>query len=78
MNSGSRPKNPAKFWEERARSSWEQIDIMEEALKESVKLQSHYAKLLNMYDGGERMQFNNADEWMDRLRSLNLREENEI
>jgi len=38
------------------------------ALEESVKLQSHYAGLLNIYDGGERMQFASAKEWTDRLR----------
>jgi hypothetical protein len=36
-------------------------------LEESVKLQSHYADLLNMYDNGERLQFENADEWLLRL-----------
>ena len=41
-------------------------DIME-ALTESVKLQSHYAKLLNMHDEGERMIFNSIDEWLERL-----------
>lgn len=41
-----------------------------EALKESVKLQSHYAELLNMYDGGERIIFNNADNWIKRLEYL--------
>ena len=66
--------NPAEHWESVARSNFKRIDQLEEALKESVKLQSHYAKLLNMYDGGERMQFNNADEWVDRLRSLKEKE----
>ncbi len=37
------------------------------ALEESVKLQSHYAKLLNMYDGGQRISFATADEWITRL-----------
>jgi len=37
------------------------------ALEESVKLQSHYAGLLNMHDGGERKQFADAQAWMDRL-----------
>jgi hypothetical protein len=40
------------------------------ALEKSVKLQSHYANLLNMHDGGERMQFENAAAWIKRLRSL--------
>ena len=38
------------------------------ALAESVKLQSHYAKLLNMYDGGQRSTFT-AEEWLDRVSS---------
>lgn len=43
---------------------------MREALEESVKLQSHYAKLLNMHDGGERLQFHSAEEWVARLAAL--------
>lgn len=41
-----------------------------DALEESVKLQSHYAELLNMYDGGARRVFKNATEWLDRLEEL--------
>ena len=41
-----------------------------EALRESVKLQSHYAGLLNCYDGRTRMQFASAEEWIDRLALL--------
>lgn len=37
------------------------------ALHESVKLQSHYAGLLNMHDGGERRKFESADAWIARL-----------
>jgi hypothetical protein len=40
------------------------------ALEESVKLQSHYADLLNMHDGGERMIFKSAAEWIERLREI--------
>lgn len=40
------------------------------ALNESVKLQSHYAGLLNQMDGGRRLQFADAHEWEARLRSL--------
>lgn len=40
------------------------------AFEESVKLQSHYAGILNEYDGGKRMQFENAQEWLDRLETL--------
>jgi hypothetical protein len=45
-----------------------------EALDESVKLQSHYAKLLNMYDSGERMQFATAAAWIARLNDCRARE----
>lgn len=44
--------------------------VLREALEESVKYQSHYADLLNMYDGGERMQFADAQAWLDRLAAL--------
>ena len=37
------------------------------ALEESVKLQSHYAELLNQYDGGQRISFKDADDWKYRL-----------
>lgn len=38
------------------------------ALRESVKLQAHYAGLLNQWDGGKRMIFESAEEWIARLR----------
>jgi hypothetical protein len=37
------------------------------ALTESVKLQSHYAGLLNIYDEGKRLQFADAAAWIERL-----------
>lgn len=37
------------------------------ALEESLKLQSHYAKLLNMHDGGQRMEFPTIEKWINRL-----------
>lgn len=40
---------------------------LEHALEESVTLQAHYAGLLNQHDGGERIEFKNAEEWMERL-----------
>lgn len=40
---------------------------LSEALRLSVELQSHYAKLLNMHDGGTRRTFDTADEWIARL-----------
>ena len=44
-----------------------EIDRLRQALKESVKLQSHYADLLNMHDGGQRIRFADADAWIRRL-----------
>src|SRR5580692_8269755 len=38
-------------------------DRLRHALEQSVRLQSHYAGLLNQYDGGQRLQFATADEW---------------
>jgi len=43
---------------------------IEEALEKSVVLQSHYADLLNMHDGGERIIFKSVEEWMNRLKKL--------
>ena len=43
---------------------------LEAALKQSVELQSHYAELLNMYDGGQRLTFANVEAWLDRLASV--------
>lgn len=40
------------------------------ALDQSVRLQSHYAKLLNQYDGGRRHVFKSSDEWLARLREM--------
>jgi hypothetical protein len=47
-----------------------EVVALRDALDKSVKLQAHYAKLLNDYDGGERIAFGCAQEWMDRLRAL--------
>jgi hypothetical protein len=44
--------------------------LLKEALEESVRFQSHYAKLLNMYDAGERMEFKDANEWIERLEKI--------
>lgn len=45
------------------------------ALDESVKLQSHYASLLNQYDGGKRLLFKDSQEWMQRLKKLQPEED---
>lgn len=42
----------------------------EEAFRELIKLCSHYARLLNQYDGGHRQTFETPDEWVARLKSL--------
>lgn len=44
-----------------------QIENLTKALEESLKLQAHYAKLLNDYDGGHRLIFNTKEAWMNRL-----------
>jgi len=43
---------------------------LRDALESSVSLQSHYATLLNMHDGGKRMGFENADAWLQRIREI--------
>ena len=45
---------------------------LEYALTKSVELQAHYAKLLNMYDGGERIAFKGPNEWLTRLATLDV------
>jgi len=42
------------------------------ALEESLKLQGHYAELLNQYDGGERMIFKTIKEWIERLKKTGV------
>lgn len=50
--------------EQRLKHNYKQIVI---ALEESLKLQAHYAELLNMHDEGRRRIFKSPTEWMDRL-----------
>lgn len=40
------------------------------ALQESVALQSFYAGLLNMHDGGARLKFKSGTAWIERLKQL--------
>jgi len=40
------------------------------ALEESLKLQAHYARLLNDYDGGKRRIFKSVSEWLERLQDM--------
>lgn len=59
------------FFNRRSPASTQQLrnenEVLKKALAESVRLQSHYATLLNQYDGGERLVFKNAREWLERL-----------
>jgi hypothetical protein len=50
-------------------------EILMDALKQSLDLQSHYASLLNQYDGGRRRGFKTAKQWVDRLIRLGKFEE---
>jgi hypothetical protein len=51
-----------------ARAQSSAIEALHTALEESVKLQSHYAGIMNNHDGGARLQFANAEAWIARLR----------
>jgi hypothetical protein len=70
-------------WEElddREKRIWDRIGkvlpaSLLEPLEQSVKLQSHYATLLNMHDGGTRMVFAHCGEWLARLRQLERTED---
>lgn len=44
-----------------------QLAAVSDGLEELVKLQGHYAGLLNAQDGGKRHQFKTGQEWLDRL-----------
>ena len=57
-------------WKEMAMSSSESAHELMLALIASVKLQSHYAMILNGYDGGERMQFSSVAAWIERLKKV--------
>jgi hypothetical protein len=46
------------------------MDELRTALKESLLLQTHYASLLNQYDGGHRISFLTIDQWIERLREV--------
>lgn len=43
------------------------LRVLEHALRESVRLQSHYATLLNVWDGGTRQEFHTPEAWLARL-----------
>jgi len=46
------------------------ITELENALGESLRLQAHYAELLNLYDGGCRRKFVTIDSWLKRLKEV--------
>ena len=51
------------------RASFEaEIAEVRTALEESLKLQAHYAELLNMHDGGHRLIFKTTEAWLTRLK----------
>jgi hypothetical protein len=45
-----------------------QLEQLRTALRESLKFQSHYAKLLNEWDGGVRLTFEDIGPWLARLK----------
>jgi hypothetical protein len=49
-------------------------EMVMDALERSVRLQSHYAVLLNMHDGGKRILFDDAAAWLKRLAVLSAAE----
>jgi hypothetical protein len=55
---------------QRAERAEAEVRRLSHALDRSVYLQAHYAKLLNMWDGGDRIVFENAQQWLDRLDAL--------
>lgn len=56
------------FYEDDAKA--EEIRELRQALLRSLNLQSHYAKLLNMYDGGERIGFASIEAWLERIKKI--------
>lgn len=55
------------WWSNRERKFLSEISRLTSALEQSIQLQSHYAGLLNQLDGGRRIQFDNAKQWLGRL-----------
>ena len=46
------------------------VKRLQDALTQSVVLQSHYAKLLNEHDGGKRAVFTDPKSWLERLEKI--------
>ena len=63
-------KDMARLAREENEALKTRVAALEAALEKSVKLQSHYAELLNDYDDGQRLSFENADAWIARLALL--------
>jgi len=70
-------KNDATFDELRRalQDAAKHIVILEDALYRSLRLQSHYAELLNMHDGGKRIGFASVHAWLARLKELGQKPE---
>lgn len=58
--------------DEHGRKRLIEADTLRLALAESLKLQSHYANLLNEYDGGKRMTFEEPGQWLIRLKTTQV------
>lgn len=69
---GERPMTPKELKEHNKAKKKDKYtyEELEEALKASLELQSHYAKLLNMYDSGERITFPSIDKWIKRVKEM--------
>lgn len=65
-----RLQDEAHYQRERAKYHSDRADKLMAALETSVQFQSHYGQLLNVHDGGERMAFASADDWLARLDTL--------
>lgn len=51
------------------------IALLRYALDKSVRLQAHYATLLNQWDGGNRRIFAGSYEWLKRLEEMGRNDE---
>lgn len=72
---GSNKDDAEKYWhtlEMALAQARDEIEQLRSALEESVTLQSHYASLLNMHDGGTRLMFSDANAWLVRLQTREL------
>lgn len=49
------------------------IGLLKLALEEALRLNAHYASLLNQYDSGNRRGFATMEDWLKRLRDIRTR-----